>query len=99
MIDPPPPPTHTHTYPPPHSSFDNFEDDNSLILFQNPVDHKILSKMVMAFYQKLMYVCEARVTMAARGLPEFIENKLKSALIFDPDSGQPYVAIEDQVGG
>ena len=53
----------------------------------------------MAFYQKLMYVCEARVTMAARGLPEFIENKLKSALIFDPDSGQPYVAIEDQVGG
>ena len=44
-----------------------------------------------------MYVCEARLTMATRALPEFIENKLKSALIFDPDTGQPFVAIEDQV--
>ena len=45
-----------------------------------------------------MYVCEARLTMASRAIPEFIENKLKSALIFDPDTGQPFVAIEDQVG-
>ena len=54
--------------------------------------------MVMAFYQKLMYVCEARLTMAARSLTEYIETKLKSALEFDPETGQPYVAIEDQVG-
>ena len=63
------------------------------------MDHKILSKMVMGFYQKLMYVCEARLTMASKALPDFIENKLKSALIFDPDTGQPFVAIEDQVSG
>lgn len=53
--------------------------------------------MVMGFYQKLMYVCEARLTMAPKPLMEFIENKLKSALVFNPDTGQPYVAIEDQV--
>lgn len=67
------------------------------ISLQNPVEDKALTKMVMAFYQKLMYVCEARLTMAARSLTDYIENKLKSALEFDPETGQPYLAIEDQV--
>jgi len=53
--------------------------------------------MVMAFYQKLMYVTESRLTMAGRSLTDYIENKLKSALEFDPESGQPFVAIEDRV--
>ncbi|XP_060578920.1 uncharacterized protein LOC132735904 isoform X2 [Ruditapes philippinarum] len=63
---------------------------------KNVVEQSALTKMVMAFYQKLMYVCEARLTMAARSLTDYIESKLKSALEFDPDSGQPYLAIEDQ---
>ncbi|KAH3888526.1 hypothetical protein DPMN_012562 [Dreissena polymorpha] len=64
---------------------------------QNPVEQKALTKMVMAFYQKLMYVTEARLTMAARSLTDYIENKLKSALEFDPETGQPYLALEDKV--
>lgn len=63
---------------------------------KNPVEQKALTKMVMAFYQKLMYVCEARLTMASRALTDYIENKLKSALEFDPETGQPYLAVEDQ---
>ncbi|XP_053375797.1 uncharacterized protein LOC123534926 isoform X2 [Mercenaria mercenaria] len=63
---------------------------------KNPVEQPALTKMVMAFYQKLMYVCEARLTMAARSLTDYIESKLKSALEFDPGTGQPYLAIEDQ---
>lgn len=53
--------------------------------------------MVIAFYQKLMYITESRLTMAARSLTDYIENKLKSALEFDPETGRPYLAIEDQV--
>ncbi|XP_052800800.1 uncharacterized protein LOC128231721 isoform X2 [Mya arenaria] len=63
---------------------------------KNPVEQKALTKMVMAFYQKLMYACESRLTMAARSLTDYIENKLKSALEFDPETGQPYLAIEDR---
>ncbi|XP_052234389.1 uncharacterized protein LOC127846943 isoform X4 [Dreissena polymorpha] len=63
---------------------------------KNPVEQKALTKMVMAFYQKLMYVTEARLTMAARSLTDYIENKLKSALEFDPETGQPYLALEDK---
>ena len=69
----------------------------SLFVFQNPVEEKALTKMVMAFYQKLMYVCEARLTMAAKSLTDYIENKLKSALEFDPETGQPFLALEDRV--
>ena len=69
----------------------------SLFSIQNVVEQSALTKMVMAFYQKLMYVCEARLTMAARSLTDYIESKLKSALEFDPETGQPYLAIEDQV--
>ena len=44
-----------------------------------------------------MYICESSITMAAGVLTDYIENKLKAALQFDPDTGQPFVAIEDQV--
>ena len=44
-----------------------------------------------------MYICESCITMAAGALTDYIENKLKAALQFDPDTGQPFVAIEDQV--
>ena len=44
-----------------------------------------------------MYICESRITMAAGALTDYIENKLTAALQFDPDTGQPFVAVEDQV--
>ena len=44
-----------------------------------------------------MYISEYRITMAAGALTDNIENKLKAALQFDPDTGQPFVVIEDQV--
>ena len=35
--------------------------------------------------------------MAAGAFTDYIENKLKTALQLDPETGQPFVAIEDQV--
>lgn len=71
-----------------HSSKDNKHKDIA--------EQKILTKMVMAVYQKLIYICEARVTMITKTITEYMEAKLMSALEFDPDTGKPSLAIEDQ---
>jgi len=68
-----------------------------VVFYQNPVEANALTKMVVSFYQKLMYITESRLTLAARSLTDYIENKLKSALEFDTETGRPYLAIEDQV--
>ncbi|KAL3858247.1 hypothetical protein ACJMK2_012844, partial [Sinanodonta woodiana] len=65
--------------------------------YKNPVDPKIFSGMVTAFYQKLMFVVVGRITMGPVSFPDYIEDKFKTAVEVDEQTGEIFLAIEDEM--
>ncbi|XP_046546586.1 uncharacterized protein LOC124256656 [Haliotis rubra] len=63
---------------------------------QDPLDMKTLHRMTMAFQQKITDVLEARKAMLPYSMLEFVQMKLKSVLEIDPDSGEAFLAMEDE---
>ena len=58
---------------------------------------KILSQMTMAFHQKLINVCDWRISMAADVFCDYILDKMKQVEEKDSVTGELFIAIEEEV--
>ena len=55
--------------------------------------------MTVAFVQKATQVAEGRVSLLAWSMADYVEGKLKSIIEKDPNSGEMFLAIEQEVAG
>ena len=57
----------------------------------------LLNKMTAAFAQKATQVAEGRVSLLAWSMANYVGGKLKSIIQKDPNNGELFLAIEQEV--